>query len=132
MSSAVFAVRAFLANLLLLPLTPLYQFYFGRDTHRNYEMRVGNCRFWGSESFTSTCRSAMEELRSADEDLFAALTSSGPITFWLKSAGIRRRIYNKISRFYAVDPAYFAWGPRGIVTFVIAIHFDERYTRRLF
>jgi hypothetical protein len=72
----------------------------------------------------------MSELRSVDAELFAALTSSGPITFWLTPAKIRGRIYNKVARFHAVDPAYLAWGPRGILAFVISIHFDEQYTPR--
>jgi hypothetical protein len=128
----VFAVRAFIANLFLLPLAPFYRYYFRKDISRNSEVCIGDCRFWGPESFTSTCRLAMEELRAEDAELFGALTSSGIITFWLQPPGVRRRIYSVVNRFYAIDSGYAAWEPRGITAFVVSIYFMERFTPTLF
>ncbi len=130
MSSAVYILRAFLANLIALPPSRLYRTFFDRDTDRNHELQVGDCRFWGSEEFTSSCRSAMAELKSADKQMFARLTSSGSLTFWLKPAMLKDRVYNKKARFYSIDPAYYVWGAQGIVAFIVGIHFDETYTPR--
>ena len=76
------------------------------------------------------CRCAMDELRSADEKLFAELTSSGMITFWLKPPTLKRRIYHKVARFYSIEPVYHAWGAQGVIAFIVAIHFDEAHTPR--
>ena len=110
MSSAVYILRAFLANLIALPPSRLYRNFFDRDTDRNHELQVGDCRFWGPEEFTSSCRSAMTELKSADKQMFARLTSSGSITFWLKSAMLKNRVYNKKARFYSIEPCLLRLG----------------------
>jgi hypothetical protein len=128
MSSVVFAGRAFLANLFLLPLSPLYRYYFRKDTGNNAELCIADCRFWGPKVFTSLCSAAMDQLRSADPDLFKALTSSGTITFWLQPQGIRQRIHSVVHRCYGVDPAYIAWETHGIVAFVISIYYMETFT----
>jgi hypothetical protein len=52
------------------------------------------------------------------------------ITFWLKPPTLKRRVYDKVARFYSIDPVYYAWGAHGIIAFIIAIHFDEAYTPR--
>jgi hypothetical protein len=130
MSSAGYVARAFLANLLFLPPQRLYQVFFDRDVGRNNQLQIGDCRFWGPEEFTAICQSAMDELRAADEKLFAELTSAGMITFWLKPPTLKRRVYDKVARFYSIDPVYYAWGAHGIIAFIIAIHFDEAYTPR--
>ena len=130
MSTAVYVARAFLANLLLLAPRRLYQVFFDRDAGRNNQFQIGGCRFWGPEEFTATCQSAMDELRAADEKLFAELTSSGMITFWLKPPTLKRRVYDRVARFYSIDPVYSAWGAQGIIAFIVAIHFDEVHTPR--
>ncbi len=130
MSSAVYVTRSFLANLLLLPPRRLYQIFFDRDSGRNDQVQIGDCRFWGPAEFTALCRSAMDDLHIADEKLFAELTSSGMITFWLKSPTLKQRVYNKVARFYNIDPAYHAWGAHGIIAFIVAVHFDEAHTPR--
>jgi hypothetical protein len=130
MSSAVYAARAFLANLLLLPPRRLYQVFFDRDVGRNNQLQIGDCRFWGAGEFTRICRSAMDDLRAADQKLFAELTSSGMITFWLKPPTLKRRVYDKVTRFYSIDPVYYTWGPQGIIAFIAAVHFDQAHTPR--
>jgi hypothetical protein len=72
----------------------------------------------------------MNELQRADEKLFAELTSSGMITFWLKPPTLKQRVYDKVARFYNVDPAYYAWGTQGIIAFVVSVHLDEAHTPR--
>src|SRR6266496_1004649 len=108
MSSAVYVARAFLANLLCLPPQRLYRVFFDRDVGRNNQLQIGDCRFWGPKEFTAICQSAMDELQIADEKLFAELTSSGMITFWLKPPTLKRRVYDKAARFYNIDPVYHA------------------------
>ncbi len=130
MSSAVYVVRAFLANLIALPPSRLYRTFFDRNTGQNHELQVGDCRFWGPEEFTSACCSAMAELESADKQMFDRLTSSGAIMFWLKPATLKERVYHKKARYYSIDPAYYTWGDQGIVAFIVGIHFDEAYTPR--
>ena len=130
MSSAVYVARAFLANFLFLPPRRLYQVFFDRDVGRNNQLQIGGCRFWGPEEFTAICQSAMDELRAADTKLFGELTSSGMITFWLKPPTLKRRVYDKVARFYSIYPVYCAWGARGIIAFIVAIHFDEAHTPR--
>jgi len=127
---AVFVSRSFLANLFGLPPAGLYRAAFRGDTGRNHELRVGESRFWGPEEFTSMCRSAMVELEAADETLFSSVTSSGIITFWLKSPVLKAGAYHKRARFYTIDPAYYGWGTQGIVAFVVGIYYDEVHTSR--
>jgi hypothetical protein len=129
-STAGYVARAFIANLLFLPPRRLYRVFFDRDLWRNNQLQIGDCRFWGPEEFTAICQSAMDELRVADAKLFAKLTSGGTITFWLKPPSLKRRVYDKVARFYSIDPVYYAWGAHGIIAFIIAIHFDEAYTPR--
>jgi hypothetical protein len=109
-STAGYVPRAFIANLLFLPPRRLYRVFFDRDLWRNNQLQIGDCRFWGPEEFTAICQSAMDELRVADAKLFAKLTSGGTITFWLKSPSLKRRVYDKVARFYSIDPVYYAWG----------------------
>ena len=130
MSSAVYVARAFLANLLCLPPRRLYRVFFDRDVGRNNQLQIGDCRFWGPEEFTAICQSAMDELQIADEKLFAHVTTSGMITFWLKPPTLKRRVYDKVARFYNIDPVYYAWGAQGIIAFIVAIHFDKAHTPR--
>ena len=130
MSSAVYLARAFLANLLCLPPRRLYRAFFDRDVGRNNQLQIGDCRFWGPEEFTAICQSAMDELQIADEKLFARVTTSGMITFWLKPPTLKRRVYDKVARFYNIDLVYYAWGAQGIIAFIVAIHFDEAHTPR--
>jgi hypothetical protein len=130
MPTAVYAARAFLANLLFLPPRRLYRIFFDRDIGRNNQVQIDDCRFWGPEEFTATCQSAMDELRAADEKLFAELTSSGMITFWLKSPSLSRCVYDKVARFYNIDPAYYVWGTQGIIAFIVSVHLDEAHTPR--
>ncbi len=130
MSSAVYVARAFLANLLCLPPRRLYRVFFDRDVGRNNQLQIGDCRFWGPKEFTAICQSAMDELQIADEKLFAHVTTSGMITFWLKPPTLKRRVYDKAARFYNIDPVYHAWGAQGIIAFIVAIHFDEAHTPR--
>ncbi len=103
MSSAVYVVRAFLANLIALPPSRLYRTFFDRNTGQNHELQVGDCRFWGPEEFTSACCSAMAELESADKQMFDRLTSSGAIMFWLKPATLKERVYHKKARYYSIE-----------------------------
>jgi hypothetical protein len=130
MLTAVYAARAFLANLLFLPPRRLYRIFFDRDTGRNNQVQIRDCRFWGPEEFTEACRSAVNELQRADEKLCAALMSSGVITFWLKPPTLKQCVYDKVARFYNVDPAYYAWGTQGIIAFVVSVHLDEANTPR--
>jgi hypothetical protein len=130
MSSAVYVARAFLANLLCLPPRRLYRVFFDRDVGRNNQLQIADCRFWGPEEFTAICQSAMGQLQTADEKLFEHVTTSGMITFWLKPRTLKRRVYDKVARFYNIDPAYLAWGAQGIIAFIVAVHFDEAYTPR--
>ena len=123
-------LAAFLANLLCLPPRRLYRVFFDRDVGRNNQLQIGDCRFWGPEEFTAICQSAMDELQIADEKLFAHVTTSGMITFWLKPPTLKRRVYDKVARFYNIEPVYYAWGAQGIIAFIVAIHFDEAHTPR--
>jgi hypothetical protein len=130
MSTAVYVARAFLANLLFLPPRRLYRVFVEGDIGRNNQLQIGDCRFWGPEDFTAVCRSAMDQLGATDDKLFTELTSSGMITFWLKAPTLKRRVYDRVARYYSIDPVYYAWGAQGIIAFIAAIHFDEVHTPR--